>query len=195
RIFEGTNEINRMLIPGMLMKRAMSGQLGLLQAAQGLMDEILSPQPASLDEDEAVLAAEAKLARNAKKVALMVLGTAAQKFMAALSDEQEVLIGASNVIMDVFAMESAILRAQKLAASQGEEQAALYLDMVRVFCNDAVERVEAQAKNTLAATVEGDELRTLLAALKRFTKQTPVNTVAPRRRIADAMIKANKYVY
>jgi len=184
-----------MLIPGMLMKRAMSGQLGLLQAAQGLMDEILSPQPASLDEDEAVLAAEAKLARNAKKVALMVLGTAAQKFMAALSDEQEVLIGASNVIMDVFAMESAILRAQKLAASQGEEQAALYLDMVRVFCNDAVERVEAQAKNTLAATVEGDELRTLLAALKRFTKQTPVNTVAPRRRIADAMIKANKYVY
>jgi len=195
RIFEGTNEINRMLIPGMLMKRAMSGKLGLLQAAQGLMDEVLSPQPASLDEDEGVLATEAKLARNAKKVALMVLGTAAQKFKAALSDEQEVLIGASNVIMDVFAMESAILRAQKLAAVQGEEQAALYLDMVRVFCNDAVERVEAQAKNTLAATVEGDELRTLLAALKRFTKQTPVNTVAPRRRIADAMIKANKYVY
>jgi alkylation response protein AidB-like acyl-CoA dehydrogenase len=195
RIFEGTNEINRMLIPGMLMKRAMSGKLGLLQAAQGLMDEILSPQPASLDEDDAVLAAEAKLARNAKKVALMVLGTAAQKFMAALSDEQEVLIGASNVIMDVFAMESAILRAQKLAAAQGEQAAALYLDMVRVFCNDAVGRVEAQARSTLAATVEGDELRTLLAALKRFTKQTPVNTVAPRRRIADAMIKANKYVY
>ena len=195
RIFEGTNEINRMLIPGMLMKRAMSGKLGLLQAAQGLMDEVLSPQPASLDEDEGVLATEAKLARNAKKVALMVLGTAAQKFKAALSDEQEVLIGASNVIMDVFAMESAILRAQKLAAVQGEEAAALYLDIVRVFCNDAVERVEAQAKNTLAATVEGDELRTLLAALKRFTKQTPVNTVAPRRRIADAMIKANKYVY
>jgi alkylation response protein AidB-like acyl-CoA dehydrogenase len=195
RIFEGTNEINRMLIPGMLMKRAMSGKLGLLQAAQGLMDEILSPQPASLDEDEAVLATEAKLARNAKKVALMVLGTAAQKFMAALSDEQEVLIGASNVIMDVFAMESAILRAQKLAAAQGEQAAALYLDMVRVFCNDAVGRVEAEAKSTLAATVEGDELRTLLAALKRFTKQTPVNTVAPRRRIADAMIKSNKYVY
>ena len=195
RIFEGTNEINRMLIPGMLMKRAMSGKLGLLQAAQGLMDEILSPQPASLDDDEAVLAAEAKLARNAKKVALMVLGTAAQKFMAALSDEQEVLIGAANIIMDVFAMESAILRGQKLAAAQGSESAALYLDMVRVFCNDAVERIEAQAKNTLAATVEGDELRTLLAALKRFTKQTPVNTVAPRRRIADAMIKANKYVY
>jgi alkylation response protein AidB-like acyl-CoA dehydrogenase len=195
RIFEGTNEINRMLIPGMLMRRAMSGKLALLPAAQALMDEVLSPSMPSLDEDEAVLAAEARLAKNAKKVALMVLGTAAQKYMTALAEEQEVLIGASNIIMDVFAMESAILRAQKLAASQGEEQSAPYLDMVRVFCNDAVERVEAEAKNTLAAVAEGDELRTLLAALKRFTKSTPVNTVAARRRLADAMIKANRYVY
>jgi len=195
RIFEGTNEINRMLIPGMLMKRALGGKLALLPAAQALMDEVLSPSMPSLDEDETVLAAEAKLAKNAKKVALMVLGTAAQKYMTALAEEQEVLIGASNIIMDVFAMESAILRAQKLAAAQGEEQAALYLDMVRVFCNDAVERVEAEAKNTLAAVTEGDELRTLLAALKRFTRHTPTNTVVARRRIADAMIKANKYVY
>ncbi|PYS85005.1 MAG: acyl-CoA dehydrogenase [Acidobacteria bacterium] len=195
RIFEGTNEINRMLIPGMLMRRAMAGKLALLPAAQALMDELLSPQLPSLDEDESVLAAEAKLARNAKKVALMVLGTAAQKYMAALAEEQEVLLGASNIIMDVYAMESAILRAQKLAASQGEDTAALHLDMVRVFCNDAVERVEAEARNTLAAISEGDELRTLLAALKRFTKNTPTNTVAARRRIADAMIRANRYVY
>lgn len=195
RIFEGTNEINRMLIPGMLMRRAMGGKLALLPAAQALMDEVLSPSMPSSDEDETVLAAEAKLAKNAKKVALMVLGTAAQKYMAALTEEQEVLIGASNIIMDVFAMESAILRAQKLAAAQGEAQAALYLDMVRVFCNDAVERVEAEAKNTLAAITEGDELRTLLAALKRFTRHTPINTVVARRRIADAMIKANRYVY
>src|ERR671921_214078 len=195
RIFEGTNEINRMLIPGMLMRRAMSGKLGLLQAAQGLMDEILSPSGPALDEDETVLAAELKLARNAKKVALMVLGTAAQKYMTALAEEQEVLLGVSDIIMDVYAMESAILRAQKLAASQGEEQSALNLDMVRVFCNDAAARVEAQARDTLAAIVEGDELRTLLAALKRFTKHTPTNTVAARRRIADAMIKANRYVY
>src|SRR5215204_651511 len=195
RIFEGTNEINRMLIPGMLMRRAMGGKLALLPAAQALMDEVLSPSSPALDEDEAVLAAETRLAKNAKKVALMVLGTAAQKYMAALSEEQEVLIGASNIIMDVFAMESAILRAQKLAAAQGEEQATLHLDMVRVFCNDAVERVEAEAKNTLAAITEGDELRTLLAALKRFTRHTPSNTVIARRRIADAMIKANRYVY
>src|ERR1044071_5325318 len=195
RIFEGTNEINRMLIPGMLMKRALGGKLALLPAAQALMDEILSPSMPTLDEDETVLAAEARLAKNAKKVALMVLGTAAQKYMTALAEEQEVLLGASNIIMDVFAMESAILRAQKLAAAQGEEQAGLYLDILRVFCNDAVERVEAEAKNTLAAVSEGDELRTLLAALKRFTKHTPVNTVAARRRIADAMIKSNRYVY
>jgi alkylation response protein AidB-like acyl-CoA dehydrogenase len=193
RIFEGTNEINRMLIPGMLMRRAMAGKLALLQAAQSLMDEVLSPSMPSLDEDEAVLAVEAKLARNAKKVALMVLGTAAQKYMAALSEEQEVLLGASNIIMDVYAMESAILRAQKLAAAGGEQSAALYLDIVRIFCNDAVERIEAEAKNTLAAISEGDELRTLLAALKRFTKHTPSNTVAARRRVADAMIKANRY--
>jgi alkylation response protein AidB-like acyl-CoA dehydrogenase len=194
RIFEGTNEINRMLIPGMLMRRAMSGKLALLPAAQALMDEVLSPSMPSLDEDETVLAAEAKLARNAKKVALMVLGTAAQKYMAALAEEQEVLLGASNIIMDVYAMESAILRAQKMAAAQGPEAAALYLDVVRVFCNDAVERVEAEARNTLAAVAEGDELRTLLAALKRFTRHTPTNTVAARRRVADAMIKANRYV-
>jgi alkylation response protein AidB-like acyl-CoA dehydrogenase len=195
RIFEGTNEINRMLIPGMLMRRAMSGQLALLPAAQGLMEEVLSPSMPSLDEDDSVLAAESRLAKNAKKVALMVLGTAAQKYMTALAEEQEVLIGAANIIMDVFAMESAILRARKLAAAQGPEQAALYLDMVRVFCNDAVERVEAEAKNTLAAISDGDELRTLLAALKRFTRHTPTNTVAARRRVADAMIRANRYVY
>jgi alkylation response protein AidB-like acyl-CoA dehydrogenase len=195
RIFEGTNEINRMLIPGMLMRRAVAGKLALLPAAQALMDEVLSPSMPSLDEDETVLAAEAKLAKNAKKVALMVLGTAAQKYMTALAEEQEVLIGASNIIMDVYAMESAILRAQKLAAAQGPDASSLQLDMVRVFCNDAVERVEAEAKNTLAAISEGDELRTLLAALKRFTKHTPTNTVAARRRIADAMIKANRYVF
>ncbi|MGH9941553.1 MAG: acyl-CoA dehydrogenase family protein [Pyrinomonadaceae bacterium] len=195
RIFEGTNEINRMLVPGMLMKRAMSGQLGLLPAAQKLMDEVLSPSLPSLDEDEGVLAAETKLAANAKKVALMVLGTAAQKYMMGLSEQQEVLIGISDIVMDAYAMESAILRAQKLAASEGEEVAARYLDMVSVFCNDAVERVEANAKNTLAAMAEGDELRTLLAALRRFTKHTPVNTVAARQRIADVLIGANKYTY
>jgi alkylation response protein AidB-like acyl-CoA dehydrogenase len=195
RIFEGTNEINRMLIPGMLMKRAMTGQLALLPAAQGLMNEVLSPSMPSFDEDETVLAAEMKLAQNAKKVALMALGTAAQKYMMALAEQQEILMGIADIITDAFAMESAILRAQKLSAAQGEEAAARYIDMTRVFCNDAVERIEAHAKNTLAGMSEGDELRTLLAALRRFTKLTPMNTIAARQRIADVLIKANKYTY
>jgi alkylation response protein AidB-like acyl-CoA dehydrogenase len=195
RIFEGTNEINRMLIPGRLMKSALSGKLALLPAAQALMDEILTPQIAGFDDDEGLLAAEHKLAKNAKKVGLMTLGTAAQKYMMKLGDQQEILIGIADIIMDAYAMESAILRAQKLAASQGEEATARYVDMTRVFCNDAVERIEARAKNTLAGMAEGDELRTLLAALRRFTKLTPVNTIAARQRIADVMIDANKYVY
>ncbi len=195
RIFEGTNEINRMLIPGRLMKAAMSGQLALLPAAQALMDEILTPQMASFDDDEAVLAAEQKLAQNAKKVALMTLGTAAQKYMMKLGDQQEILLGIADVIMDAYAMESAILRAQKLAASQGETAAARYIDMTRVFCNDAVERIEARAKNTFAGMSEGDELRTLLAALRRFTKLTPMNTIAARQRVAEVLIEANKWAY
>ena len=195
RIFEGTNEINRMLIPGRLMKSALSGKLALLPAAQALMDEVLTPQMADFDDDDSLLAAETKLAKNAKKVGLMTLGTAAQKYMMTLGDQQEILIGIADIIMDAYAMESAILRTQKLAASQGEETAARYIDMTRVFCNDAVERIDARAKNTLAGMSEGDELRTLLAALRRFTKLTPVNTIVARQRIADAMIAANKYVY
>jgi alkylation response protein AidB-like acyl-CoA dehydrogenase len=195
RIFEGTNEINRMLIPGRLMKSALSGKLALLPAAQALMDEILTPQMAGFDDDDALLAAEQRLAKNAKKVGLMTLGTAAQKYMMTLGDQQEILIGIADVIMDAYAMESAILRAQKLAASQGEAAAARYIDMTRVFCNDAVGRIEARAKSTLAGMAEGDELRTLLAALRRFTKLTPMNTIAARQRIADEMIEANRYVY
>jgi alkylation response protein AidB-like acyl-CoA dehydrogenase len=195
RIFEGTNEINRMLIPGRLMKAALSGRLALLPAAQALMDEILSPSMASFDLDESLLATEQKLAQNAKKVALMTLGTAAQKYMMGLSDQQEILMSVADIIMDTYAMESAILRTKKMAAGQGEDSVAQYVEMTRVFCNDAIERIEAEAKNTLAAMAEGDELRTLLAALRRFTKMTPMNTVAARQRIANAMIEANRYVY
>lgn len=193
RIFEGTNEINRLLIPGMLLKRAMKGQLPLLQAAQALQDEILSPS-FDMDEDESLLAAESKLAANAKKVALMVLGTAAQKYMMELDKQQEILLGVADIVIESYAMESAILRARKIAETKGETAASRYIDMAQVYCNDAVQRVEARAKNTLAAIMEGDDLRMLLAALRRFTKQTPVNTVAARQRIASALIKANKYI-
>src|SRR4029077_3079566 len=135
RIFEGTNEINRMLVPGRLMKAALSGRLALLPAAQALMDEILSPAMGSFDLDDGLLAAEQKLAKNAKKVALMTLGTAAQKYMMGLSDQQEILMGVADIIIDTYAMESAILRTLKMAASQGEKAAALCTDMTRTFCN------------------------------------------------------------
>jgi alkylation response protein AidB-like acyl-CoA dehydrogenase len=195
RIFEGTNEINRMLIPGRLMKNAMSGRLALLPAAQALMDEVLSPQMSGFDDDDSLLAAEQKLTTNAKKVALMTLGTAAQKYMMKLADQQEILMGIADIIMDTYAMETAILRARKLVAAKGESASERYLDMTRVFCNDAVVRIEARAKNTLSGMAEGDELRTLLAALRRFTKLQPMNTIAARQRIANAMIEKNKWVY
>jgi alkylation response protein AidB-like acyl-CoA dehydrogenase len=195
RIYEGTNEINRMLIPGQLLKRAMKGKIGLLQAAKSLQDEILSPT-LSLEEDSGFLAGEKRLARNAKKVALMVLGTAAQKYMMSLADQQEVLLGAADIIMDAYQMESALLRAEKIRNTKGDDAAALVADMAAVFCNDAIQRIEMKARNTLIAIAEGDEGRTLLVALKRFTKNnSPINTIAARQRIAAAMISANTYVF
>ena len=192
RIFEGTNEINRMLIPGQLMKRAMKGKLGLLQAAKALQDEILNPQM-SFDEDESVLATEMKLAQNAKKVALMILGTAAQKYMTELANQQEILMNAADLIIEAYQMETAILRAQKMAErGDADDQ----IVMAQVFCNDSIQRVEAKAKNTIAALAEGDEGKMLLVALKRFTKNnSPINTIAARQRIADTLIAANKYVF
>ncbi len=195
RIFEGTNEINRLLIPGQLMKRAMKGKLGIIHAAKALQDEILNPQ-ISFDEDTGLFASETKLAKNAKKIAIMVLGTAAQKYMMALADQQEILLNAADIIMDAYQMETAILRAKKIAEKDGEEAAGRYIDMAGVYCNDAIQRVEAKAKNTIAALAEGDEGRTMLAALKRFTKNnSPINTIAARQRIADTLIQANTYVF
>ncbi|MEZ5305905.1 MAG: acyl-CoA dehydrogenase family protein [Pyrinomonadaceae bacterium] len=193
RIFEGTNEINRMLIPGMLLKRAMKGELGLLKAAMALQEEILTPSM-SFEEETGRLASEAKLAANAKKVSLMVLGSAAQKFMDKLKDQQEILMGCADLVMQAYAMETAVLRADKYAEKNGDEAASKYLDAASVFCNDAIQRIEATAKNTLAGFAEGDELRMMLAALKRFTKNnSPINTIAARQRIADSLIGANTY--
>jgi alkylation response protein AidB-like acyl-CoA dehydrogenase len=195
RIFEGTNEINRMLIPGQLLKRAMKGKIGLLQAAKALQDEVLNPQM-SFDEAMGTLAAETKLAANAKKIALMVLGTAAQKYMMGLAEQQEVLLNCADIIMDAYQMETAILRAKKYIEANGEDAAARYVDIAGVFCNDAIQRVEMKARNTLAAIAEGDEGRTLLAALKRFTKNNfPINTIAARQRVADVVISANTYPF
>ena len=195
RIFEGTNEINRMLIPGQLMKRAMKGRLGIITAAMALQDEILNPQM-PFDGDLGLLAAETKLAQNAKKIALMVLGTAARKYMKALAEQQEILINCADIIMGAYQMETVVLRAKKFADANGEDAADRYVDMAGVFCNDAIQRIDIKARNTIMAMAEGDEARTLLVALKRFTKNnSPINTVAARQRIAEALIAANTYSF
>jgi len=195
RIYEGTNEINRMLIPGQMMKRAMKGKLGIITAAKALQEEILSPQ-ISPDDDAGVLTNETKLASNAKKVALMVLGTAAQKYLTGLADQQEILLNCADIIIDAYQMETAVLRSKKFADANGEEAAANYIDIASVFCNDAIQRVEMRARNTIVAMADGDEARILLAALKRFTKNTsPVNTIAARQRIAEILIEANAYAF
>ena len=192
RIFEGTNEINRMLIPGMLLKRAMKGELALMPAAQKLMDEVMG-FPELAEEDDTVLAAERKIVTNAKKIALMVAGTAAQKFMGKLSDEQEILMHIADIIMEAYAMESAVLRASKINEEKGASKAEIYINITRTFINDSIARIEFSDKQALAAITDGDELRTMLAALRRFTKYTPINTVKTRQAIADKLIDANKY--
>jgi alkylation response protein AidB-like acyl-CoA dehydrogenase len=186
RIFEGTNEINRLLIPGMLVKRALKGGLPLIAAARRLQDELLAfDTPA---QDERPLATERRMVAGMKKGALMVLGTAMQTFGDTLADQQEVLAGAADIIIDVFASESAVLRAW----SMPEGAAAA---VARVFVHDATARVDANAKNVLGAMADGDTLRTLSAALRRFLKPEPVNVVALRRQIADAVIARSGYPF
>jgi alkylation response protein AidB-like acyl-CoA dehydrogenase len=185
RIFEGTNEINRLLATGMLLKRAQRGQLPLVEAVKKLQAEVLAGPTLSAGGDE-----DTKLAANAKKVALFALGVAYQKFMNALEDQQEVLAGLTDIMMNAFAMESVLLRTQKLAAQGKGDNAA---EMCPVFLREAMETVESAARTVLAASSEGDALRTNLAVLKRFTKFEPVNAIALRRKIAGRLLEADRY--
>src|SRR3981189_3705415 len=192
RIFEGTNEINRMLIIQMLMKRAMGGQLPLIPAAMKLADEILAG-PSFEETPEGVLADEARVVANAKKMFLQAAGGAVQRFREKLADEQELIGALSNVVMEIYAMESCLLRAQKAAAAKGEPASQTMIDTARVFINDAAERVEHEAKRAIAAIHEGDTLTTQMAVLKRFAKRAPVDTIALRRRVAAAVQSQDRY--
>jgi alkylation response protein AidB-like acyl-CoA dehydrogenase len=193
RIFEGTNEINRLLIPGMLIRRALKGDLALIPAAKALQDELLGP-PSMPEPDEVPLADEQRAVAAFKKTALMVFGLAMQTFGQKLTDEQEVLMHLADITIDVFLAESALLRAQA-AAANGAPRAELQSDAARVFINDAAMRIDASARQALAATVDGDTLRTMLAALRRLIKVTPINTVKLRRRLADEAIAKGGYVF
>jgi alkylation response protein AidB-like acyl-CoA dehydrogenase len=190
RIFEGTNEINRLLIPGMLIRRALKGTLPLIPAAKKLQDEILTPSLADAGGTEP-LDNERRSVAAMKKTALMVLGTAMQTFGEKLTDQQEVLTSAADVIIDVYAAESVLLRAAQVRGAGS----ALAVAAAEVYITDAAARVEIAARSALAAMAEGDTLRTLLAALRRVLKTTPVNTVARRRQIADAIVDRKAYPY
>jgi len=186
RIFEGTNEINRLLATGMLLKRAQRGQLPLVEAVKKLQAEVLAGPSLASGGDE-----ETRLVANAKKVALFSLGVAYQKYMTALEDQQEVLAGLTDIMMNAFAMESVLLRTQKLGSQKKGEVAA---EMCSVFLREAMETVESAARTVLAASSEGDALRTNLAVLKRFTKFEPVNAIGLRRKIAARLLEADRYI-
>ncbi|MFY9909280.1 MAG: acyl-CoA dehydrogenase family protein, partial [Candidatus Sulfotelmatobacter sp.] len=192
RIFEGTNEINRLIITGFLLKRAMSGQLPLMPAIKKLMDEVLSG-PSAGEDLEGPLAEERRLVGQAKKLGLFAAGAATQKYMQAIQDQQEIMGAIADTTMETYAMESAVLRAQKITEAKGEAAAALPLAMTRVYLSQAMEKVESAAKKIIAAVADGDMLRTQLAILRRLAKYEPFNTIELRQQIAQKMIERGKY--
>ncbi len=192
RIFEGTNEINRLIITGFLLKRAMSGQLPLMPAIKKLMDEVLSG-PSMGEELEGSLAAERKLVAQAKKLGLFAAGAATQKYMQAIQDQQEVMGAIADIVIETYAMESAVLRTQKLIEGKGDSTAALPIAMTRVYMSQAMEKIEAAAKKIIAAVADGDMLRTQMAILRRLAKYEPFNTIELRQQIAQKMIERGKY--
>jgi alkylation response protein AidB-like acyl-CoA dehydrogenase len=194
RIFEGTNEINRMLIIQMLMKRAMGGQLALIPAAMKLADEILAG-PSFEEAPEGVLGDEARVVANAKKMFLQAAGGAVQKFREKLAEEQELIGALSNMVMEIYAMESCLLRAQKAAAAKGEAATQTMADAARVLIADAAERVEHEARRAVTAVNEGDMLTTQMAVLKRFGKRSPVDTIALRRGVAAAVQAQDRFPF
>jgi butyryl-CoA dehydrogenase len=192
RIFEGTNEINRLIITGFLLKRATSGQLALMPAIKKLMDEVLSG-PSVSEGLEGSLAEERKLVGQAKKLGLFAAGAATQKYMQAIQDQQEIMGAIADMMIETYAMESAVLRAQKIAETKGEAAATMPIAMTRVYLSQAMEKIEAAAKKVIAAVADGDMLRTQLAVLRRLAKHEPFNTIELRQQIAQKVIERGKY--
>ena len=194
RIFEGTNEINRMLIIQMLMKRALAGQLPLIPAAMKLADEILAG-PSFEESPEGALAEEGRVVANAKKMFLQAAGGSLQKFRETLAEEQELVAALANIVMEIYAMESCLLRAQKAASVKGESANKVMIDAARVFISDTMERVEHEAKRAIAAVCDGDLLTTQMAVLKRFSKRPALNSIALRRSVAAAVQSQDRYPF
>ncbi|RYY54995.1 MAG: acyl-CoA dehydrogenase [Chitinophagaceae bacterium] len=194
RIYEGTNEINRLLILDMTLKRAMGGRLDLMGPAMNVQKELMSI-PDFGAQDEEAFAPEKKLIANLKKALLMAAGSAVQKLMAKVESEQEVLMNLADMAINIFNAESVLLRVMKITAGKGEEASGLYLDIMRTYLYDAADAVNKAGKDAINAFAEGDEQRMILMGLKRFTKAEPFNTKDARRRIADKAIAEGKYPY
>jgi butyryl-CoA dehydrogenase len=192
RIFEGTNEINRLIITGFLLKRALSGQLALMPAIKGLMDEVLSG-PSSTGELEGLLAEERTLVQKAKKLGLFAAGAATQKYMQAIQDQQEIMGAIADMVIEIYAMETALLRALKIVGQKSEANAALPIAMTRVYLSQSMEKIESAARRIIAAVADGDMLRTQLAILRRLSKHDPFNVIELRQQIAQKMIERGKY--
>ena len=191
RIYEGTSEINRLLSVDMLLKRAMGGKIDLMSPGMAIQKELMSV-PDFGSDDEGQFTAELKAIKNAKKAFLLVAGGAVQKLMAKLKDEQEIIMNASDMLIQIYAAESLLLRVQKIF-EKGEKADQVYIDILKVFFNDAMNKINVFGKDTLQSYAEGDELRIMLMGLKRYTKYEPVNVIEARRRIAAKVIEAGKY--
>ncbi len=195
RIFEGTNEINRLLITDMLLKRSMKGELPLIPAAQRLLEEVLDTAPGEETEDGLPFSAEGRLVQGAKKVVLLVAGSAVQKYLQALAEEQEVVGVISNLVMDTYAMESALLRTQKKLMKARGDASSVEMDATRVFLYAAADRMELEARRALPRIAEGDTLRTQFALLRRFLRRTAPDTVEMRRRLAKRGLELQRYPF
>lgn len=194
RIFEGTNEINRLLTVDMLLKRAMKGEMDLMAPAQEVAKEIMSV-PSFGDTSIGLFAAEKKVIKNLKKAVLMIAGAAVQKFMMKLSHEQEILMNIADMIIEIYTAESALLRAEKLTDMKGEEATAKERAMMMLYLHYAVNKSADAGRDAIQSFAEGDELRVMLMGLKRFTKIEPYNVKEARRNVADAMLAENKYIF
>ncbi|MGV3466680.1 MAG: acyl-CoA dehydrogenase family protein [Heyndrickxia sp.] len=192
RIFEGTNEINRLIVPGTFMKKALKGELPLLQKAQSLQEELMMMMPEEVGDTP--LDQEKYLTRNAKKVALMIAGLAAQKFGTGLEQEQEILVNIADIVSLTYSMESTVLRTEKAIVKDGVEKNQQKLLYSQIFCQESFNEIEQLAKESLVAIEEGDTLRMMLSALRKLTRHNPVNVIAKKREASVKLIEAEKYV-
>ncbi|MBB6453471.1 alkylation response protein AidB-like acyl-CoA dehydrogenase [Salirhabdus euzebyi] len=192
RIFEGTNEINRLIVPGTLIKKAMKGELPLFQKAMALQEELMMMMPEQVGDE--TLEQEKYLLKNAKKIGLLAAGLAAQKFGQKLEKEQEILVNIADMAAEIYNMESAILRTEKAINKTGEEKNKQKLLYTQVYVQEAFNRIEADAKETLIASETGDTLRMMLGALRKLTRHDPINVIAKKREIAATIIEEEKYV-